>query len=628
MHQSPEQKNIKTNSKCQISFDCTEQDQVENFPILQLNEDFQQKTQNQKILKKTEDKKVLIINTIINQKQNDLYYKMREIFYFCDLNYTFQNNQNDFLITPKSEYNRRIYYKILQMQRKFEKTFFDKKLIEKLINILEENYLKYDAFIIIHDTNSMTYTGNFISFAFENLRKPIILTGSQVPLNIMRNDQFNNLLGALTIAGHFFIPEVLIYFNNKLFRANRCTKVDSQGLDSYSSPNYCPIAQLKIHIEVNWNAILKIEGDDELVVYKNITKQNIECLQLTPLFDNKMLKRIIDLNQAKGIIIEGYGPGNIPIHDQEFLDIIEQAYEKNIIILIIFQSFSSYYSIHNSDIYDKYKLFYGGDMTFEASLAKLAYLLTKQYNKDIIKAQFQKSLRGEISVNKNELKFEINNANLISSITENINNYNNPQFKTIKSIILPGIACYMAQYGLMYHLYQMKQQNINFRFYDYYKRTALHISAREQKEEVVKFLIKENIDINMQDEAGYSALYEAILTKNKRIVNFLVQNKGEIKADKNQLTNVLFESVINDDLEMIKLFFHSGLKNLNIYTNVDNRNIAHIAACENKWEIIKFLKYVVHFDFSQKDVFNRTPLDDAIYFQNTNIINQLKNIAQ
>lgn len=126
------------------------------------------------------------------------------------------------------------------------------------------------------------------------------------------------------------------------------------------------------------------------------------------------------------------------------------------------------------------------------------------------------------------------------------------------------------------------------------------------------FLIGEKVDVNAIDYFGRSPLFEAILTGNKRIVCLLVKRKAQVHASTEDLTDLLLHSAVKGDLDMLKLLFHAGLKSFNEYTNVDERNIAHVAAAEGKLEIIKFLKYSVKFDFSKRDVWDRTPLDDAI----------------
>lgn len=172
-----------------------------------------------------------------------------------------------FLVTPLSEYHRRVYYKVIEVDDlKIESIFFDQKCVEELLELIEANYNAFDSFIVIHGTDSLAYTASFVSFMIENLSKPIIFTGSMVPLSIMRNDSFSNILGALTIAGHFNIPEVCIFFHNQLLRANRSTKIDAQGLDCFTSPNFQPLVDFKVNIEVNWPLVLRNEETDNLFV--------------------------------------------------------------------------------------------------------------------------------------------------------------------------------------------------------------------------------------------------------------------------------------------------------------------------------------------------------------------------
>lgn len=149
---------------------------------------------------------------------------------------------------------------------KVNSTFFDYSCVEDLLSIIQRNYREFDSFIIIHGTDSLTYTASLLSFLIENLSKPIIFTGSMVPLTIMRNDSFNNLLGSLAIAGHFNIPEVSVFFNYKLLRANRATKIDTQGLDCFLSPNFPNLADFKVHVEVNWQVVLQNESFENLQV--------------------------------------------------------------------------------------------------------------------------------------------------------------------------------------------------------------------------------------------------------------------------------------------------------------------------------------------------------------------------
>lgn len=156
-----------------------------------------------------------------------------------------------------------------------------------------------------------------------------------VPLSIMRNDAFSNLLGALTIAGHFHVPEVSIFFHHKLLRANRSTKIDAQGLDCFMSPNLPALAEFKVHVEVNWQLVLRNDPIEIPEFQDDITNANIEIVKFSPCFTETSLLHLIRSPGVKGIIIEGYGPGNLPVSDDFLVDAFIEAAEKEIIIVAI-----------------------------------------------------------------------------------------------------------------------------------------------------------------------------------------------------------------------------------------------------------------------------------------------------
>ncbi|EGR32836.1 hypothetical protein IMG5_069500 [Ichthyophthirius multifiliis] len=594
-----------------------------------------------------EDKRLLIINaggqisaedigqsdnSILLIQNNSIYNMMKSISYFCDLNFTYQNAPEGFLITPQTEYNKRIYYKIIELDDlNINQKYFNYKFIKQLCEVIEKNYNSFDSFIVLHGTDSMCYTASFLSFIIENLSKPIIFTGNMVPLSIMRNDCFNNLLGALSIAGHFSIPEVLIYFHNKLYRANRTKKIDCQKLDCFQSPSYPLLGQVKIGVQINWNYIYKQEITGDFYIEKDFPQNfQIEIVKYHPLFSYESLRKLIDYPNIKGIIFLGYGQSHLPIYDQEFIEIIEKAYQNDISLVVISQSLINQGNAKDLNTYKNLKIAYGSDMTLEAALAKLYYLIVKGYNKEEILEIIHQNIRGEITVDFNNQKFEKSTGNIFREITSTFQNKicTKQQWQgAIKDYIVPIVLCYMVQMGYIHYLQEMKNQNTDFNFTNYDQRAALHLAVREQQIQAVQFLLSENVDVNVVDDFGISPLYQAILTRNKKIIFMLQKHGANLIANYEDINNILFQSALQGDLEIIKILYHTGLKNLNQYKNIDQRNIGHIAASENKIEIIKFLKYTVHFDFCEKDIWDRTPLDDAIYFKNQQIIEMLNNVV-
>ncbi|KAJ3316947.1 hypothetical protein HDU93_004233, partial [Gonapodya sp. JEL0774] len=152
------------------------------------------------------------------------------------------------LITPASLYGKRTLYSVLEYSPLLDSAEMDMGDWIKIARDVEGNYGMWDAFVVLHGTDTMSYTASALSFLLEDLGKPVILTGSQIPLSELRNDAAENLLGALTVASHFHIPEVGLFFDNKLFRGNRTSKVDTVGLGAFASPNFPPLVELGVDI--------------------------------------------------------------------------------------------------------------------------------------------------------------------------------------------------------------------------------------------------------------------------------------------------------------------------------------------------------------------------------------------
>lgn len=219
------------------------------------------------------EKKILIIYTsgYLGMEKSESGFKEKKGFLsnyllnhpnFCDKNelekYRKLKNPefNDFLVTPRSIHNRRILYKIMETNEISDSSNMNLELWKQTGRLIKENYEEYNAFIVIHGTDTMNYTASVLSFMLENLNKSVILTGSQIPLSEMRNDAQRNLIDALIVAGNYHIPEVCILFDSVLYRGNRTIKNDNMRLAAFESPNFNPLGEIGIKIKLNWELIL------------------------------------------------------------------------------------------------------------------------------------------------------------------------------------------------------------------------------------------------------------------------------------------------------------------------------------------------------------------------------------
>jgi lysophospholipase len=180
----------------------------------------------------------------------------------CDKEYTHEHYtyktfdlNSDFMITPETITGKRIFYKIEEFENLIDSSNMNFDYWKKIGRAINKSYYQYDAFIVLHGTDTMNYTASILSFMLENLNKLVILTGSQIPLIEMRNDAIKNLIDALTIAGTYDIPEVCLLFDSKLFRGNRTIKNDNINLNAFESPNLSPLITIGINMKINWEMI-------------------------------------------------------------------------------------------------------------------------------------------------------------------------------------------------------------------------------------------------------------------------------------------------------------------------------------------------------------------------------------
>jgi L-asparaginase len=262
---------------------------------------------------------------------------------------------------------------------------------------IKQNYERYDGFVILHGTDTMAFTASALSFMLENLAKPVIVTGSQIPLAELRSDGQTNLLNALYLAANHPVNEVCLFFNNKLFRGNRTTKAHADGFDAFASPNLPPLLEAGIHIRrINSIAIPTCNGQLNVHV---ITPQPIGVVTIYPGISNALVRNFL-LQPVKALILRSYGIGNAP-QKAELIDEFRAASERGIIVINLTQCISGRVNMEGyatGNALADAGVISGFDMTVEATLAKLHYLLSQHLTLAQIRCQMQQDLRGELSI--------------------------------------------------------------------------------------------------------------------------------------------------------------------------------------------------------------------------------------
>ena len=272
-----------------------------------------------------------------------------------------------------------------------------------LAEIIEDNYNNFDGFVVLHGSDTMSYTASALSFMFENLTKPVIFTGSQLPIGDLRTDAKENLITSIEIASCVkndrpVISEVCLYFEYKLYRANRTTKINAEQFEAFASPNYPPLAESGVHLKFNIPLIYSPVKQSTLRIHKKLNN-NIVLLKLFPGITQKVVESILNISGNKGVVLETYGSGNAPT-EPWFIAALDKKIQQGIPIINVTQCSggSVIMGVYETSVdLQNIGVISGNDITTESALAKLMYLLGEKYNLAEIKKWFETPIRGEIS---------------------------------------------------------------------------------------------------------------------------------------------------------------------------------------------------------------------------------------
>jgi L-asparaginase len=261
-----------------------------------------------------------------------------------------------------------------------------------------ENYDAFDGFVVLHGTDTMAYTASALPFLLEGLNKPVILTGSQIPLVKLRNDARANLITALLLAANYEIAEVCLYFGDKLLRGCRTVKVNATGFDAFDSPNFPPLGKIGIDIQIDWSLVRRALTTP-LKMPPGELNATVGALRLFPGISAQLLENVLR-TPLQGLVLEAYGTGNAPDRDNALLDTFARATERGIVIVDCTQCLRGTVNLNSyatGAALLQAGVISGADMTPIAALTKLHYLIGSGYPAEQVRALMQENLCGEVT---------------------------------------------------------------------------------------------------------------------------------------------------------------------------------------------------------------------------------------
>ena len=401
------------------------------------------------------------------------------------------------LRTPISTYQKHVRYVCFEFDELLDSSSINADGWTHIASTIYRNYTLFDAFVVLHGTDSLAYTCAALSFMLENLGKPVILTGSQAPMLELQNDATDNLLGSLIIAGHFMIPEVCLFFNYSLLRGNRATKVSSTDFAAFTSPNFPPLAKISsLKTHVSWDLVQRPVSLEPFRIQTNWASGDVACLRIFPGIRPEMIDAVLRLDGLKALVLETFGAGNAPGGpDGALTKIFTEAVERGIIIVNVTQCMTGTVSplYEPAMILKRAGVIPGHDMTSEAALAKLSYLLASpdRATRNIV-ALMSVSMRGELTEVGNMLfehptvRLPVPLANL-TTLSYAISNGNLAETKDL----LTGDLGWLLNEA------------------DYAGNTPLHIAAQGIDAGILRLLLTQGASVHLRNKAGRTPLFVA-----------------------------------------------------------------------------------------------------------------------